>query len=85
MPGQPSLECECFRRMCLNYSGVSQMPAGKEFLHTCKAFPEGIPPEICAGKNSHANPIPGQSNTIVFEKASGYAEMEMFKSKRSPR
>jgi hypothetical protein len=81
MAGNPFSECACFTRMCRHYSGVSH--TGKEaFLHTCNAFPDGIPPEIRDGKNPHAIPLPGQANGIIYQKAPSYGEMEMFKSKR---
>lgn len=35
--------------------------------HTCKAYPDGIPPEIWLGKNDHTKPYPGDSG-IQFEK-----------------
>jgi hypothetical protein len=82
MAGNPFLDCECFKRMCRHYSGDSQKSGKDEFLHTCNAFPEGIPPEICRGKNPHSSPVSGQANGIVFEKSPSYGEMEMFKSKR---
>ncbi len=82
MAGHPSLACECFRRMCLNYLGVNTISSPEGFSHLCRAFPEGIPREICTGEHPHTVPLPGQSNTIVFQKASGYSEMEMFKPKR---
>ena len=50
--------------------------------HICQAFPQGIPDEIPAGKNDHLKPMPGQNNPVVYERASSYAEMEMFKTKR---
>lgn len=34
---------------------------------TCKAFQDGIPPEIWLGKNDHTKPYPGD-NGIQFEK-----------------
>ena len=34
----------------------------------CAAFPEGIPPEIWEGKNSHTEPYPGDHG-IRFEDA----------------
>ncbi len=82
MAGKPLFECACFTRMCRNYGGVSQEAGNPEFLHICIAFPEGIPMEICGGKNQHAAPLPGQSNDTVFEKAPSYGDMEMYRSKR---
>lgn len=39
-----------------------------EFIkHTCKAFPDGIPPDIWLGKNNHTKPYPGD-NGVRFEK-----------------
>lgn len=35
--------------------------------HTCKAYPDGIPPEIWLGKNDHTKSYPGD-NGIRFEK-----------------
>jgi len=34
----------------------------------CDAFPKGIPDEITSGRNEHSKPLPGQTNTIVYEK-----------------
>ena len=50
--------------------------------HICKAFPKGIPDEILSGRNDHSQPMPGQNRIEVYERASNYAEMEMFRSKR---
>lgn len=33
----------------------------------CDAFPDGIPAVITSGQNEHSQPIPGQTNEIVFE------------------
>jgi hypothetical protein len=35
--------------------------------HTCKAFPNGIPPEIWLGKNPHTHPFKGD-NGVQFER-----------------
>lgn len=50
--------------------------------HFCKAFLKGIPDEIVEGGNEHLTSMPVQNNHVVYERASGYAEMEVFKSKR---
>jgi hypothetical protein len=33
---------------------------------TCKAFSEGIPDKILAGKNKHQVPVKGQVNDLIF-------------------
>ena len=75
--------CSCFKRMCKYYEGIKESnnpePSGK---HICKAFPNGIPDEITAGRDEHLRPLPGQLKNIVYDGASSYAEVEMFKSKR---
>jgi len=38
----------------------------KPSLHTCDAFPDGIPDEIWEGKNDHKKPYPGDHG-IEFE------------------
>ena len=40
-------------------------PTAMEF--SCKAFPNGIPESILMGKVGHTKPLPGQTNTMVFE------------------
>jgi len=40
-----------------------------EFLHTCKAFPNGITEDILYGDNLHTEPTKDQGNDIVYEKA----------------
>ena len=32
----------------------------------CKAFPDGIPPEILYGGNNHSEPLPDQKNKLVY-------------------
>lgn len=71
-----SASCNCFKRMCRHYGGLE---AAK---HVCKAFQKGIPDEITAGMDDHSTTRPGQGNKKIYEPASSYAEMEMFKSKR---
>ena len=71
-----SVDCNCFKRMCKHYGGHED---GK---HICKAFQKGIPKEITSGMDVHLTIFPGQGNKIIYEAASSYAEMEMFKSKR---
>jgi hypothetical protein len=34
---------------------------------TCRAFPQGIPEEILAGRNNHEFPLGRQRNNITFE------------------
>lgn len=68
--------CICFKRMCRHYNGIEATK------HVCRAFQKGIPCEITTGVDEHSSPIPGQENTIVYEQARNYAEMEMFKPKR---
>jgi len=75
--------CSCFNRMCKFYEGMEESNnPGRPGKHICKAFPKGIPDEIVTGKNEHLASMPGQNNNKVFERASSYAQMEMFKSKR---
>jgi len=61
-------ESNCDKRGCVNYIGVIQ-PDGTEKteVHSCKAFPEGIPSDISFGSNKHLVPVPGQGNIIVFK------------------
>ena len=69
-------DCSCFNRMCKHYLGFGGVQ------HVCRAFPEGIPEEISKGVEEHFTALPGQENSIKYEKASSYAEMEMFKPTR---
>lgn len=39
----------------------------RRFEGGCDAFPDGIPDVITSGENEHSEPIPGQTNKIVFE------------------
>ena len=50
--------------------------------HICMAFPKGIPDEILSGRNEHSQSMPEQNSIEVYERASNFAEMEMFKPKR---
>ena len=62
-------EPKCYSRSCKHFLGVSQ-PDGTEMTERviCEAFPNGIPEEIAYGDNKHDEPMPNQSNDIVFEK-----------------
>ena len=75
--------CNCFKRLCKHYKGIKESNnperAGKRI---CKAFPEGIPDEILSGRNEHSVSMPGQDKIEIYERASSYVEMEMFKPKR---
>ena len=46
---------------CKNYIGRT-----KDGIHTCKAFPEGIPKEVFWNKIDHKNSIAGD-NGILYE------------------
>lgn len=37
---------------------------------TCQAFPKGILDEILNGENDHSKPLPGQLNSVTFERIS---------------
>ena len=69
-------ECSCFKRMCKHYLGFGGVQ------HVCRAFPEGIPEGIIKGAEEHFTALPGQINGIIYERASSYVEMEMFKPTR---
>jgi len=75
-------ECECFKKRCKHYSGMIQKNDQPGWIHICKAFPYGIPPEIWEGKDQHFKPLGDQRNNVVFEKAETYAGMELFRPKR---
>jgi hypothetical protein len=68
-------ECRCFERMCRHYGGFGRVQ------DVCIAFPKGIPDEIITGENEHLMALPEQINGIIYERASRYVEMEMFKPK----
>jgi hypothetical protein len=75
--------CSCFNRLCKYYEGVEESNnLERSPKHICRAFPNGIPDEITAGRDEHSRPLARQLNNIVYEGASSYAEVEMFKSKR---
>lgn len=58
----------CYERECKHYKGIIQ-PDGTEMseVHSCTAFPPGIPYEISDGDNLHSEPLEGQDNKITFE------------------
>ena len=75
--------CSCFKRMCKHFEGIMESNGPERpGKHICKAFPEGIPDEILSGRNEHSVSMPGQDNIEIYERASSYVEMEMFKPKR---
>ena len=39
-----------------------------QMTHICKAYPNGIPPEVWTGKVTHDNPYK-QDNNIVYKKS----------------
>ena len=62
---------KCHERKCKHFWGVGTTTPGREegqFV-CCEAFPDGIPGEIISGENLHSKPLPGQGNTIVYERA----------------
>jgi hypothetical protein len=75
------ITCSCFIRMCRHYEGIEDSNPEASAKHICKAFPKGIPDEIVMGENDHLISIPGQISDEVYERASDYAEMQMFKPK----
>jgi hypothetical protein len=73
----------CFTRMCKHYGGVKPLEKSDRMVkHVCTAFPQGIPDEIINGANEHLMALSGQKNGIIFERASNYAEMELFKPRQ---
>ncbi len=75
--------CSCFKRLCKHYEGIKESTNPERSpKHICQAFPNGIPHEIIAGRDEHLRSLAGQLNKIAYERASSYAEMEMFKPKR---
>ncbi len=61
------LTADCLERGCVHYLYFKAAPDGR-IINICKAFPEGIPPEIAFDGEEHKKPFPGQKNDIVFEK-----------------
>jgi hypothetical protein len=58
----------CYKRRCRHFLGVIQ-PDGTEMteVHSCEAFPDGIPGEISYGRNKHLRPLKDQKNDLVYE------------------
>jgi hypothetical protein len=64
-------EPKCFGRKCKHFLGVIQPDETEESeVVNCEAFPNGIPDEIAYGDNLHTEPLPEQSNDIVYERES---------------
>jgi hypothetical protein len=61
------VEPECHRRGCLNFLGTNGEDDEEKQKLVCRAFPDGIPPEISYGSESHLEPFPGD-NGIQFER-----------------
>ncbi len=63
-------EPQCSIRQCKHFLGFIQ-PDGTEETETvnCQAFLDGIPDEIAYGDNKHSEPLSGQDNNIVYERA----------------
>jgi hypothetical protein len=61
---------ECFKRRCIHLLGAEKSdPEDEETEYlVCEAFPGGIPDEIAYGDNLHLTPLPGQENSIVYER-----------------
>jgi len=51
-------ESRCLIRKCKHYEGIISLQ-GLRDVHSCKAFPRGIPVDISYGNNSHTFPICG--------------------------
>ncbi len=61
--------CACFDRQCANFIGIVQDDGIEETERVvCKAYPNGIPPDIQSGEDLHAKVRPDQDNTIIYEK-----------------
>ena len=65
-------EPACYKRGCVHYIGVSQ-PDGTELteVNVCKAYPDGIPADICEGTDLHQTRRPDQTGNFVFETETG--------------
>lgn len=61
-------ESKCSKRSCRHYIGVIQ-PDGTEFseVHSCAAFPDGIPDDIVDGNNLHSDIISGQIRPYIYD------------------
>lgn len=59
----------CWRFGCVHYNGVVEKVDGEEAsqVHTCEAFPEGIPDAITDGDEFHTDPVNGDHD-IQFER-----------------
>lgn len=62
--------------LCFSCRYFHRENAGK---FSCDAFDE-IPVEMLLGRRSHATPLPGQINAVVYEKVSDYEEEELLHS-----
>ena len=61
------VEPNCSLRHCVYFVGIEWLGNEEETeVNVCLAFPNGIPDEIAYGNNKHLEPLPGQTNEIVY-------------------
>lgn len=63
------LQPKCYKRNCKHFTGIKSEGIEINERPVCKAFPNGIPPEIAYGENLHLKPLRNQKNDIVYEQA----------------
>ena len=62
-------EPNCRKRKCKHFWGIEWLGDDEPSERpVCKAFPQGIPPEIGYGDNDHTEPYPND-NGIQYEPA----------------
>lgn len=61
--------CVCYNNNCIHYIDFEIPDPNSEIgqKHVCKAFPFGIPVEICIGEVDHDKPYKNQTNNIVYQ------------------